>query len=228
MPIYKGSKEAENFMIGPTQVETIYLGNKEVWDNNAWYLYHMGVGTWFNIGSFGVDTSKLNADNFLSLGQPTQKYGYCEKVYSVSTTSRVDYQMVKSYSNGHLDFYYKTYSRNTIESTAMDLYLISHQKITNATKVKFKNFIYLGKAQAFDVKTKYADYQHLNANNFYLTNFDTTRFEDPDADPNVGSGPVEGYGWIEKSYDQNTGILTFRNRNSWGTNFGNVATYLIV
>lgn len=228
MPIYLGNKEVENFMIGSTQVDTIYKGNQEVWNNNALYLYHMGVGSWFNVSSLGVDVSKLNADNFLSRGQPTQKYGYCEKVYSVSTTSRVAYQMVKSFSNGYLDFYYQTYSANTIESTPMDLYLISHQKITNATKIKYKNFIYLGRNKSFDVKTKYSDYQNLTVDNFYMTNFDWSMFEDPDPDPNVGSGPVEGYGWIEKDYDKNSGILTFRNRNSWGINYGSVAAYLIV
>ena len=226
MPIYKGSKEVENIMLGSKQVETIYKGTQEVWNNNTWYLYHLGTGTYFNINSLGVDVSKLTSDNFISLGQPTAKHGYCEKVYSVSTTSRVAYQMEKSFSGGYLNFYYRTYSRNTDEATAMDLYLISHQKITNATKVKFKNYISLGSGQTFDIKSKYSDYQNLTANNFYMISFNWTLFQDgPDVS---GAGPVEGDGWIEKSYDSSTGTLTFRNKNSWNVNPGNINAVLIV
>ena len=226
MPIYIGNKEVENFMLGSTQIDTIYKGTQEVWNNNAWYLYYLGNGTEFNIRSLGVNVNLLNADNFISRGQPTQKYGYCEKVYSVATTSRVAYQMQKSYTNGNLVYYYQTYSRNTIEATGMDLYLISHQKITNATKIKNKNYISLGSGQTFDIKTKYANYGSLTANNFYMVNFNWTMFEaGPDE---TGAGPVEGYGWIEKSYDASTGILTFRNKNNWNVNPGNVNAVLIV
>lgn len=226
MPIYKGSKEVENCMLGSKQVDTIYKGTQEVWNNNAWYLYYIGNGTYFNIRDLGVDVSKLNTSNFIARGQPNQKYGYCERVYSVATTSRVAYQMQKSFSNGALNFYYQTYSRNTIEATPMDLYLISHQKITNATKVKFKNYISLGSGQTFDIKTKYSNYRNLSVNNFYMIDFSWTLFEaGPDE---TGAGPVEGYGWIEKSYDASTGILTFRNKNNWNVNPGNINAVLIV
>ena len=226
MPVYIGSKEVENFMIGSTQIDNIYKGTQEVWNNNALYLYHLGVGTYFNIRSLGVDISKLNASNFLSVGQPSQKQGYCEKVYSSATPSFVDWKYEKSFSNGYLNCLYHTWSRNTDVSTAMDLYMISHQKVTNATKIKFKNYISLGSGQSFDIKQKYSGYRNLTVNNFYIIDCAQTSISDgPDVS---GAGPVEGYGWIEKIYDANSGILTFRNRNNWNVNSGNVNAVLIV
>ena len=227
--IYLNNKELENLHVGDKEIESVFLGEKEIWTNNPWYLLSLGTVTGVqNVASLGYNPALLTADNFLALNQPTQKYGYCEVVYSVATTSRVAYNIQKSYtpSTGALSFYYQTYSRNTIEATAMPLYILSHQKVPNSIKIKDKNRIFLGRAKSFDVKRFYSDYANLTENNFYFSSGEWAMFEDGPSE--TGAGPVEGYGWISKSYNPNTGILTFFNNSSPATVTGALSVWLIV
>ena len=228
MPIYQGSKEIENFMIGSTQVETIYLGDKEVWNNNAWYLYALGSNTYYNIRNLGIKYDELNADNFISLGQPSAVYGECEKVYSSTTTSNVVWDVIKSYSNGDLNFYYRAFSRNTDTSVGLNtIYLLSHQKISGARKVKDKNVVDLGLGTSFNISRIRSDYKNLNANNFYMTTAGRAYIEEgPDLS---GAGPVSGTAYIYKSYDANSGILNFYNAASGpGVHNNSVRAFLVV
>ena len=228
MPIYQGNNEIENLMFGETQIETVYKGDQEVWNNNAWYLIYLGTVTSYNVTNLGVDPTQLTADNFLALSQGSHISGYCEKVYSSSSTSEVSYNIVKSYNpnNGVISFYYHTDSRNENKATPFPLYLISHQKVNGATKVKDKNKIYLGKSTSFNVASFYEDYQNLSADNFYFSGGDRSNYaEGPDVS---GAGPVNTEGWIEKSYNPNTGALSFYNRTSPWHVVGALNVWLIV
>lgn len=226
MPIYFGDKEISNILNGSTELSTIYYGDKEVWNNNAWYLKSLGTVTSYNCSNLGIDVSQLTADNFVALSQGSQISGYCEKVYSSSSTSEVSYEIIKSYSGGIINFYYHTTSRNENKATALPIYLISHQKVEGATKIKDKNKIYLGKSTSFNVTGVYSDYANLTANNFYFSGGDRSNYaEGPDVS---GAGPVNTLGWITKSYNASTGILTFYNTTSPQHVVGALDVWLIV
>ena len=227
--IYLNNKELNSLHVGDKEIESVFYGDKEVWTNNPWYLLPLGTVTGVsNVTELGYNPALLTEDNFLALSQPTQKYGYCEVVYSVATTSRVAYYIRKSYNpqTGALSFYYNTYSRNINEATAMPLYILSHQKVPNSIKIKDKNRIYLGRAKSFDVSRFYADFANLTANNFYFSSGDWAMFEDGPSE--TGAGPVEGNGWIVKSYNASTGILTFYNNASPANATGALSVWLIV
>lgn len=226
--IYLNEKELDNLHIGDKEIEAVFLGDKEIWTNNPWYLLPLGERTGYdNVADLGYNPALLTAGNFVALGQPNHIHGYCEVVYSVATTSRVAYYIRKSYNptTGKLEFYYQNYSRNIIESIPMQLYVLSHQKVPNAVKVKKKNVLYLGFAQSFNVKNVYEDYANLTENNFYLTSGNWSMFEDGPSE--TGAGPVEGYGWIAKSYDKNTGVLSFYNTSSPNNATGALGVWLI-
>ena len=226
MPIFKGNKKIENILKGTQQIESVFLGEAEVWNNNTWYLKYLGVGTSFNLNNMGLDVSKLSADNFMATGSNGSIYGYCEKVYSSTTPSQAWFPITKSYSNGVITFHYGTYSRNIIQSKAIPIYLISHQKIEGATKIKDKNFIYLGKGKTFNVASVYSDYANLTADNFYFKGGDMSVVADgPDVS---GAGPVEANGYITKSYNSGNGSLTFYNTASWVTTTGALDVWLAV
>ena len=116
-------------------------------------------------------------------------------------------------SGGVINVKYHTIIRNTDESTAMPLFLITQQKVAGATKISGKNRIYLGYGTSFNVASKYSGYRNLSADNFYFTTGGSVEVDDgPDVS---GAGPVEGTGYVAKSYNSSTGQLSFYNTNSY-------------
>ena len=77
------------------------------------------------------------------------------------------------------------------------------------TVFPFKNVVYLGNGTTFNVSS-YEDYRKFTLNNFVASSFDTAITERK----NVGTAGPRGSAQIIKSYDNTTGILTFKIRGT--------------
>ena len=77
------------------------------------------------------------------------------------------------------------------------------------TVFPFKNVVYLGDGTTFNVSS-YKDYRKFTLNNFVASSFDTTTA----GGVNVGTAGASAHAQIIKSYDNTTGILTFKIRST--------------
>ena len=85
-----------------------------------------------------------------------------------------------------------------------------HRKVDGADTVfPFKNVVYLGDGTTFNVSS-YKDYRKFTLNNFVASSFDTTTA----GGVNVGTAGPSAQAQIIKSYDNTTGILTFKIRST--------------
>lgn len=82
-------------------------------------------------------------------------------------------------------------------------------KVGADTVFPFKNVVYLGDGTTFNVSS-YKDYRKFTLNNFVASSFDTTTA----GGVNVGTAGASAHAQIIKSYDNTTGILTFKIRST--------------
>lgn len=76
--------------------------------------------------------------------------------------------------------------------------------------IPFKNVVYLGNGTTFNVSS-YKDYRRFTLNNFVASSFDTITAGNG---VNVGTAGASAHAQIIKSYDNTTGILTFKIRST--------------
>lgn len=224
MPIYYGTNEIEAIANGLEGIESIYYGDNLVWTSNALYLKSLGTVKEFDITTLGIDPSVLDASNFIALEQSTHIRGYSDVVYSSASTCYVRFSINKSYNSttGKITMFYDCSAYTTAPDTALPIYLISGEKVEGAVKIKEK--IDLGENNTFDVSS-YDGYQNFTVDNFY---FESGNSVERSVGPSIsGAGPVEMYGWIEKSYDSSTGTLAFYNRGSGTSSKGNLHVWLL-
>lgn len=76
--------------------------------------------------------------------------------------------------------------------------------------IPFSKVVYLGNGTTFNVSS-YKNYKNFTSNNFVALSFDTIQAGNG---VNVGTAGASAHAQIIKSYDNTTGILTFKIRST--------------
>lgn len=216
-------------------VKIINGQEKEIWSNSIGRLIDLGVGTSFNVkNTLPNDYQSLNANNFYiyqangSIGGGGSTDEYTHNQASSSGT------LVKSYnaSTGVLTCYNSMYedhrdgsgshSSTGTGSCGVKVF-VPNPKLKIGNKVM--KLISLGSGQSFDVKEFVSGWAKLTANDFYAVSYSQIGVSQ--------HGGTSSYVYtqttlqLDKSYNNTTGILTLRIKNTWNSTYANANVYLI-
>lgn len=224
--IIKDNKELANKVINGKEVQNIkYIDGSgdehEIWTNSLGSLVDLGIGQSFNVSNL-PNYQSLTADNFFvyyiegtnggggSTSQAMANDGTSKsnlyKSYNQSTGVLTCYNEMKAdwrasdqtkYSNKNTNVRVKVFIPNT--------------KVEGNSKVI--KYIDLGVGQSFDVSEVFSGYRKLTTNDFYISTYEQISYHEHTGT----SGSVSVYltlGLV-KSYDANTGILTYYCNSSY-------------
>lgn len=172
MAIYKNTTEIDNFMCGNSAVDSIYLGNTEVWSSNK--IIDLGTAQTFEVGTIlsnqgitNIDTSVLTADNFffseMTTLSRTHRVGWSSGTNSDRALCKLSLDKSYNSSTGVL-----TMRGVTTFAGYFNNWGTQYCNIHAFLVLKPSKIVSLGSAQAFDI-TSYS----TNVNNYLFSTFST-------------------------------------------------------
>lgn len=201
--IYLNNKELGNLHIGEDEIQSVWIGDKVIWENNK--IVDLGWGKSWNIKNLFPNLyNKLTVDNFFLLSANSVNGSD-----TVVGTGRLGLAsgIEKSYnaSTGVLSFY-TSYNYGQMTNT------VKAVMVSKLDKIK-----YVGYGTSFNVKSLFPnDYMNMTANNFFVKtirhwNSDTGLpygYDYHGSRSISGTWTADGNFTFYKSYNASTGQLT--------------------